>query len=233
MSTNKRSSLMKYLKLNAKAKTMTVAANTIDVYVPEMYSDRGIYHNDEYVSVLGILKVVVNKKIDITLMMTTMLTMVPSSVSKETIDDYPYIVLHFNKGDLFIRNTELVKDSKVMFDIFNTFINLGKIPPFISYSQIQHIFDNDKLLVGLNFGINHSTYEVLFAHMYRDKKDVFKFYRYTPMKDAPEIVSMNQISHGPVSASSRMIGGYMNDGVVSALVHDNEDPSVIENLLRA
>ena len=233
MTTNKRSLLMKYLKFNAKTKTMSVASNTIDVYVPEMYAERSLYHNDEYVTVLGLLKIVVNKKINVTLMMTTMLTMIPSFITKETVDDYPYIVLHFNRGDLFIRNTELIRDSSVMFNIFNTFINLGRIPPFINYSQIQHIFDNDKLLVGLNFGINHSTYEVVFAHMYRDTKDPFKFYRYTQMKTPPKIVSMNQISHGPISASSRMIGGYMNDGVVSALVHDNEDPSVIENLLRA
>ncbi len=69
--------------------------------------------------------------------------------------------------------------------------------------------------------------------MFRDRDDPFKFYRHTRMQKKPIVASLNTISLGPVSATARTIGAYMNDGLMSSLTHDNNEPSAIENILRA
>lgn len=219
--------------LTKKKKTFIVSADTIRVLVPAMYAERGLLTVERNTSTLGVVKVIINNKAYLTLMMTTMLEMSPSSTTDVTIDEYKYVALDFVRGDTFIVNSSIIKDAATMYQVFVTFVRLGKIPPFIQYKDIISLFDNSEKLCGLRFGVNHSNYEVLFSHMYRDAKDPFLAYRYTKMEDDPVVVSLNKISHGPSSASARVIGSYMNEGMVSSLIHDNDHPSAVENLLRA
>lgn len=231
MALTKTRSLDAFIK--KKGTSFVVTANNIRVLVPKIYAERKLMTIEDTVTTLGIFKVIINNRLTINLMMTSMLELQPSSTDKYVEDDYEYVALDFVKGDAFIMNSTLIKDSSVIYNVFVTFIKLGKIPPFLDYRSIMFLFDKSDKLNGLRFDINHSTYEVVFAHMYRDSKDPFLAYRYTKMKEQPTVVSLNKISHGPSSASARAIGSYMNDGIISNLVHDNEKPSAIENLLRA
>ncbi len=231
MSLTKVKDLDKYFK---KVKdTLVVTAKSIKVLVPSFYADRGLLSIENETNCLGIVKLIINDRSYSTIMMLSMLTMKPSSTSTLVEDDYEYTVLEFNTNDVFLLNTNIVKIANVAYKVFMSFLALGKIPPFVNYTDIQALFNNDSKLCNINLGINHTIYEVIFAHMYRDPKDPFKFYRHTTMKAAPVIVPLHQISHGPTSSSARMIGSYMADGMVSSLTNDNTEESVIENMMRA
>jgi len=226
------SSIAKYFE--KKKDTWVFNSKKLQILVPAIYEERGLLSLGTTVTSLGIFKIIINDTVTTNMLLLAKIGMNPSLTEKVTEDDYDYISLTFNKGDVFINNTNIVKDGNLTYDVFMTFLALGKIPPFIDYSSIQSLYNNDLRCCGISLGINHSIYEMIFAHMYRDKKDPYKFYRYTTMKSKPTIVPIHQISHGPKSNSAKIIGSYMNEGVVSALVTEpDDDPSTIENMMRA
>ena len=133
-----------------------------------------------------------------------------------------------------MNNLVLIKDPNVLYKIYMTFFALGKIPSFIGYNDLPFIFDNDKTLGGMDLKSNHVVYEMMVAHMFRDSKDPFVFYRHTNMKNPPKIVSLHSISHGPVSTTAKLEGSYFDDALVSSIVaeHDKDTRYDLENILR-
>jgi len=207
----------------------------LKVYIPAIYENRNLLELGTKVTSLGIFQLRINDALIADMLLLNQLVMSPSNTERITEDGYQYVVLSFNKGDIFVNNTDLVKNGKLAYDVYMMFISGGKIPPFMSYDNVQALFDNDKKCCDISLNVNHSVFEMIYAHMYRDKADPFQFYRLTAMKKPPTVVSMMQISHGPTSNSSRMIGAYMNEGVVAALVNDpdKDSQSLIENIMRA
>jgi len=205
----------------------------LKVYIPEVYQGRNLLSIGNTASSLGVLQLRINGKYEATLLLLNKIEIEFESDSKVTEHEYEYIVLNVLPGQALIRNTRLVKDPGSIYNIFMTFVALGKLPPFLDYDATQSIFDNDRLVCGASLGVNHSIWEMVFAHMHRDKEDPYTFYRYTKMDKEPQIVSLHAISHGPQSTSAKVIGGYMSDGLVSALVDKSEkESSLIENMLR-
>jgi hypothetical protein len=206
---------------------------TLEILVPEIYRDRGLLILGDIADCLAIFQLRINDKYYANMMMLGKVLIEYASVSNEIVDGYPYFVLTVLENGTFIKQSNIVKDPNVAYDIFVTFIALGKIPNFISYSDIASLFDNDKKCCDINLGVNRSIFEMIYAHMFRDKQDPYTFYRNTQMTKPPVIVPIHQISHGPVSSSAKIIGSYMSEGMISSIVDESEKkPSVVENLLR-
>lgn len=206
----------------------------LEILIPEVYRDRKFFEiiGDKAVS-LGIVKLRFNDIDTAILMIISKISFGYSNISNIEENGESYICLTLNRDDVFIHEINIVKNSNIAYDLFMSFIALGKIPKFISYDKISKLFDNDIKCSGINLNINHAIFEMIYAHMYRDSADPFTFYRYTRMNKMPVIVPLHQISHGPVSTSARIIGSYMKEGMVSSLVDDSDkEPSLIENLLR-
>ena len=150
----------------------------------------------------------------------------------QTIDDEPYIILHFIKDSVFINNSSIVKDPNILNDVYKLFVAHGKLPSFIDYNSASFILDNGKEHCDMDLGINHVIYELIFAHIFRDADDPYTPHRLTDMKKAPIILSLHQKSHGPTSGIARISGGYLSEGITSNLVDETGRPATpIENLL--
>jgi len=209
--------------------------NKLEILIPEIYRDRNFFEViGDYCVSLGVVKLKLNDTLEASLMIITKLMFGFSDISSAEDDGERYIVLQLKRDDVFIQQATIIKNSNIAYELFMSFIALGKIPKFVSYESISRLFDNDNKCNGINLNINHSIFEMIYAHMYRDSKDPYTFYRHTTMKNNPTIVPLHQISHGPVSTSARIIGSYMKEGMISSLVDDSDkEPSLIENMLRA
>jgi len=206
----------------------------LEVWIPKVYQERDLLTIGDDVSTLGIFQLRIDDALSATMMILSRVTIEFLSVRTEVEDEFEYIVLSLEKDSVFISNIFLVKDNNLIYSIFVTFLALGKIPPFLTYNIIQSLFDNDKKHCGIDLKVNHSIYEMIYAHMFRSNEDPYMFYRHTPMNKPPVIVPIHQISHGPISTSARITGSYLTEGMTSALVDDTEHrPSLVENLLRA
>jgi len=197
--------------------------------IPKDYITRNLLVLEDIVKCFGFFRIIIGNEI-FDFLLINILEMKPSEVEKD--DEYVYLI--FYKGDVFIDNTYLIKEPKILFKIFVTFISLGKIPKFIDYKKIHNLFNNDKKIAGRSLGASRLAEELIFSHMARDKKNPFTFYRNTPMKDSPLYIGTKNISHGPRSSSAKLGGAYFNDGVYSSLLSDynKDDDFTIERLLR-
>lgn len=205
----------------------------LELYIPTVYADRDLLSVGSTALSLGILQMRINGMFTTNLLLLTKIEIEFESDRQVEEDGYQYTVLEVLPGQALIKNSVIVKNPNLIYSIFMVFIALGRIPPFLDYNTVQSIFDNDNLLCGVSLGVNHAIWEMIYAHMYRDKQDPYKVFRYTPMTNEPQIVALHNISHGPRSTSSKLIGAYMADGLVSALVDTNpKEPSIVENLLR-
>lgn len=205
----------------------------LELFIPAVYQDRGLFDFGSTASSLGVFQLRINNSYTANLLLLAKIEIEFESDRVVEEEGYSYIVLNILPGQAFICNTELVKNPNLLYTIFMTFIALGKIPPYLDYDAVQSIFDNDKLVCGVSLNVNHSIWEMIYAHMHRDMKDPYKLYRYSAMTDKPQIVSLHAISHLPGSITSRIVGSFMSDGVVSSLVDTNvKESNIVENLLR-
>lgn len=206
----------------------------LEIYIPEIYKDRGLLMMGESVTSLAIFEIRINDTFSAQILALMRVVIEPVSDHRVTEDGYKYIVLTLLRDSVFLANKHIVKDGNLIYDIFVTFLALGKVPPYLDYNSIHRLFDNDDKHCGVNLKVNHCVFEMIYAHMHRDEKDPYAFYRNTRMDKPPVIVPIHQISHGPISSSARVIGSYLSEGLTSALVDENQhQPSVIENLFRA
>lgn len=206
----------------------------LEIFIPKMYQDRGFLIIGECATSLGIFQLRIDDTYETNFIVLSKLVIEFISNRTVTENDYPYIVLTLERGSVFIQSNLLIKDQNLVYPIFITFFALGKIPPFIDYTNISKILDKVKPQCGVDLKLNNTIYEMIYAHMFRDAKDPYKFYRNTPMAEPPIVVALHQISHLPATASARIIGSYLNEGLTASLVDDTERiPSTIENLLRA
>lgn len=206
----------------------------LEIYIPKVYQERDLLTLGDSALCLAIFQLRINESLYANMMMLARIDIEFIDTVVVTENDYQYVVLVLEAGSVFIRNSHLVKNSNIIYEVFTTFLALGKIPPFINYDSIQSLFDKDSIECGVNLPINHSIFEVIYAHMFRDSKDPYKFYRHTRMDQPPQVVNIHQISHGTISTTARIVGSYLNEGMTASLVDDSvHSPSVIENLIRA
>jgi hypothetical protein len=232
MNLTKITDISKYFEVDGDR--LLFIGNKLEVYIPNFYEERGLLELGYNAKSLGILQLRINDAYfaDIMILAKINIEFVSSAIITE--DGYKYTVLYLEKGSAFLTNRNLMKIPMLIYDIFVAFLSLGRIPPFINYDMIQSLFDNDEAHCGINLGVNHCVYEMIFAHIYRDAKDPYTFYRNTPMIEPPTIVPTHQISHGPTSTTARIVGSYIGEGMTAALVDDTERaPSTIENMLRS
>ncbi len=205
----------------------------LEVYIPRFYQERDLLVIGDVANVLGIFQLRIDDKFSAVMMILARIDIEFVNTRTETEGGFDYIVLELGTGSTFIANSNIVKNSNIIYEMFIAFLAYGKIPPYLDYTSIQSLFDQSKEHCGVSLGLNHAIFEVIYAHAFRSSDDPYQFYRNTPMNKPPVVVALHQISHGPISSSSRIIGSYMGEGIVSSLVDDTErTPSLIENLMR-
>jgi len=205
----------------------------LELFIPAVYLDRGLFEFGNIASSLGIFQLRINNSYTADMLLLAKLDIEFESDRIVEENNYSYIVLNVLPGQAFINNIELVKNPNLLYSIFMTFIALGKIPPFLEYDAVLSTFDNDALICGASLNVNHAIWEMIYSHMYRDMEDPYKVYRYSAMADKPRIVALHMVSHIPGSVTSKIIGAYMTDGIVASLTDfTDREPSVVENLLR-
>lgn len=232
MALTKINDVSKYFKLDQNKWIFT--GSKLEIYIPKFYQERGLFVLGDIATSIGVFQLRIDDQFYSNFFVLSRLNIEFVSSRLEKENGFEYIVLTLTTNSIFILNNSLVKESGLIYEIFVAFIALGKIPPFLSYDVIQQLFDRDNEYCGVSLKVNHSIYEMIFAHMFRSSDDPYQFYRHTDMKKQPIVVSTHQISHAPQSTTARIVGSYLSEGMTAALVDETEHaPSVVENLLRS
>lgn len=201
-------------------------SNSLVAYAPIFYKNSDFYIEGKIISILGILKLEINNKINSVLCISNYIESDPSKI--ET--DNKYIKLYYKKGDVFINNTSILQ-LDLTNSLFTSFIMYGKIPDFFDYQHVHKLFDNSKRINNIAINVGKEILEVIYSYMYRNPKDLTEQYRYTNMKDKPSIIGLTNITYAPESTTAKLLGSYLDDGITGALITKKPKTDSIEQIL--
>ena len=222
--------LKKYFKDSDSEVIFT--GKTLEVFIPKRYETFDLVLVQDVIKTLGIFEMVIDSNIKKGFLLPALITMVPHETYSTTIDGIDYYVGKFITGDKFMTSKTILKQGHIAYFMFLEFISLGNLPKFLGYEEVAFLFDKAVQMCGVKLNFNHSVFEMIYAHLFRDPNDLTKKYRHTDMKKKPSFIELRSVTWGPDSTSSKLIGSYLGDGLNSALVNQADQPSELENLFR-
>lgn len=222
----------KYFKRDDKKKTITFTGKSLEVYIAKNYETYRLLEITDCVKALGIMCLIIDEKYWCNVNILAKLTMHPSQYEFIVIDTVDYIKMNFDHGDIFIGDTQVIQDSSILFAVYSEFITRGKPLFSFTYDDFARTFDHLKELCATTLGVDRVIFELIVSHITRDEDDVFTQYRYTDMKKPPKFISLVNMSLAPTTTSSRMCGGYFNDGLSASLLTTSKEQTPFENMIR-
>lgn len=201
------------------------------IRIPEHYTMLGYLVIAGVVHVLGIFPMNVDG-VDCGLQIPGVIDVDPSDIRTETINDKKYTILELHKGDRIMCTSSVIRDGKLHYAMWKEFIGGGKMPEYLDYDATACLFDDCKKITGKGIDVNHAVIEIVYAHIYRDRDDLTKLYRLTPMTKPPVNIKLNQPAYATNSTHARIIGSYAEQGMNTALIHQNAENVEIEDIFR-
>lgn len=225
------------LKLSKHTKkvndTFIFTGKKMEVFIPRRYERYNLLSIGNEVKTLGIFEIKIDDNLSTGFLLPAVLTLEPSSIYTKTIEETDYLICQFVTGDKFISNSTLVKQSFIPYVLFLEFIALGRLPSFITYDIAATLFDLAKETCNVGFRTNHTVFEMIWSHLFRDANDLTTKYRHTNMKNPPEFIELKSVTYAAESTSAKLIGAYMSDGVNAAIVNPANEKNDLEDLLRS
>lgn len=223
--------LNSYLTYN-QDKSVVVKTESMQVRIPVSYTKYRMLKIQDTVTTLAIFDIYVGTNPPMQLLLPAVIEMRPSTITQQTIDGIDYAVLTFSRGDVFMCTTRLVQTEYIAYVLFTEFIENARIPSGMTYDQIAFIFDTVVRVTGSKVPAEHAIYEIIFAHLARDSKDISIPYRLTAMTAPPTHLKLTDIPHVATSVSTKLLGSYLNNSMTTAVINEADHNSDVEDLLR-
>lgn len=224
------SDMQKYFKTIGDEVIFT--GKTLEVFIPKRYENHDMVLVQDIVKTLGIFEMLIDGTIKKGFLLPALITMMPHETYTTNIEGIDYYVAKFITGNKFMASKTILKQGHIAYFMFLEFVSLGNLPSFLSYDETAFLFDRAVSICGVKLDFNHSIFEMIFAHLFRDSKDLTKKYRHTAMKNPPTFIELRSVTWGTDSTTSKLVGSYLGDGLNSALVNQADQPSELENLFR-
>jgi len=215
-----------------------VAIKEVKIYVPARFEERGLCELGVDNYIVGIYAMVAEDKYYAVSMVNAMLLIQPTSVMKIKINGEDYFEFVFEKGSTIFSSVNLVMNDVLVYKIYNELISKGRIPWYLGYEELGHIFDTAKYHGGANIGQNSEVTELIISIIARDPNDKTKYYRTIVKtkedleKTKPTFIPLKSVTYAATNTTNKLAGSYWSTGVVSALVSPSERTERIESILR-
>ena len=162
----------------------------------------------------------------------------PDITSTTKFDDEEYFSFSFKAGSEVVSNLNLVRDDTLVYRVYNEITAKGHFPWFLSYEDLGKLYMTAPKHGNIVLASNNATFEMIAASITRDNRDTTKYYRYqiNSMREQytnpPNFIPLRSVLYGTTNTTSRLIGSYFEEGVLSALTNPSEKTEHVESLLR-
>lgn len=222
----------KYFFQDPKTNTVRFLGDKLECFIPTRYEMKELLIVGSKISALGIFTMKINDSITCGLQIPAVVIMDPVATRTETIDGDSFFICEFHKNNTFLTTTTVMKDNKLPYLMYLEYLSLGNMPSYITYDNVVGIFDDIDRICGLDLPVDHSIMEIIYAHVYRDAKDLRKYYRHTPMTQPPAQITLRDVAHGASSTHSRLVGSFADDGRNAALLNHSDQNHELEDFWR-
>jgi hypothetical protein len=215
-----------------------IANETVKIYVPNRFLEKGLAYVGVDTYILGIYAIVLEDKYYGVSLVNAMIPIDPSQTNRLKWQDEVYLEFIFNKGATVFKSTDLVKTDVLTYRIYDEILSNGNIPWYVGYEELGHLFDTAQYHAGANIGANQEVTQLIASIVARDSKDRTKFYRSTITETSdlvnhpPVFIPLKSVEYAATNTVNKLGGSYMSVGIVSALINPTERVERIEHLLR-
>ena len=223
----------RYFQYDEKTDRMLFTGDELKLYFSKRFERHDLLSYTDTLHAIGFCGMLINGTIKGGLTLAAVITIAPSEVYDETIDDEAYLVAVLKKNDVFLTTCDFIQNDKLGYILWNEFISSGKLPAYITYDNIHDLFVKIAKTTGISFGVNHAIFEMIYAESFRSQKDILTRYRNTDMKEEPIFIGLHDVAAGPNATIDRILGSYDKEGLTAALVNKSEQGSDLEIQLRA
>lgn len=225
--------ISKFFEQDDKESCVRFVGDKLECFIPVRYKAENYLIVEDKVQALAIFSMTINDTIECGLQLPAVIQIDPSETYETTIDDEKYLVAVLTKGRRLMCSLNVMQIEKISYFIWREFLSLGHFPRYINYQNVNTLFNDMKEVTGRGMNGNHVILEIILAHLFRDRKDLNKKYRYTDMKDPPATVTLQDVSYGPSSTHARIFGSYSDTGRNAALLNQADNNSEMSDLFRA
>lgn len=207
------------------------------IIIPSRFEERGLAQIGIDTYIVGIYAIIVEDKYYAVSLVNTMLRITPSSTMKIKIKGVEHYEFTFDPGQIVLPRTNVVKDDILVYKIYDEILSKGKVPWYLGYDELGHIFDTALSHAGANVGTSPEVTELIVSIIARNKDDRTKYYRSTiesigELKTNPPVyISMKSVPYAATNTTNKLAGSYWSEGVVSALISPTDRQERIENIL--
>lgn len=221
-----------YFELSEKDDCVYFTGEKCECFIPLRYQDKGVLHLTSKVQTLAIFSMKINDSIECGLQLPAVIEIDPVDTYTTAIDGEQFIVCVLHKGSKILTTLKLIKDKSLQYVVWTEFLSLGHMPSYMGYDAATTLFDDFNEVSGQSIGTDHALVELVMAHIFRDPDNKAIFYRHTPMKKTPAIISLRDIGYGASTTHSRIIGSYPETGLNSALLNPSSENNELEDMFR-
>lgn len=222
-----------FFKTDTENDCVYFLGNKLECFIPTRYRDKGYLQITDKVSCIGYFDMKIDDSIELGLQVPGVISIGASDTYETTIDDQQYVVCSLFKGDKLMTTLDIIEDNRIPYFIWMEFLALGHIPKYLKYHKIATVFDDMKEFCGTGIGANHAVFEVVLAHLFRNKNNLAEFYRHTSKKEDPVLINLRNVAYSASTTHSRIVGSFSDDGRTAAMLTPNEENHVLEDLFRA
>jgi len=212
-------------------KSVVFIGKELEVIISKRFENYRLLSVKDTVTTLGIFELVMDGKKS-GMLLPAVIEMCPSTSTTIINNGNECVSCIFKQGDVFIKNTNVVRNKHLAYVIFTEFVEKGKMPDFLKYADYAFIFDIIQDICGLKIPSNHVAFEIIYAFLSRKHDDYTKMYRFTDMKQPPLFLRLADSAHATSSVTAKLVGSYMSDAINAAIVNESENESKLEELLR-
>ena len=205
------------------------------IQVPSRYINRDLLNITDKITCLGVFAIIIGNEYGV-LSMTTGVELLPSNIEYVSIEGSEYINFLFDAGDVVFISDDVVISDTYIEAMFNEFIFKGKVPWYFEYDDLGNLLESTEQYSGSKIGNNRILLEILVSMVARIRGDERTYYRMSDgpkfRKDSLHIIGIENVYYNTSDTTTKLIGSYFRDGVISALVNPTDKVYNIENILR-
>lgn len=228
------SSVLKTLSVN---KNIISCSEDVAIHVPTRFMDRELGTIGTDTSALGIIPIIHRTTGRYTLLSINAIVSLFTPIASDiiTIEDTEYYEFLYDKDDP-IMDINVVRRDKIMYNIIDEFLLKAKVPWYMNYEDLAKFLDTAESHGGSKVAENLEVIELLVSIVGRHKHDLKKQIRYS--NDKSEVnkdiayVPLTSVMYSVRGTVNKLVGAYMDEGIVSGLVTKSTESSTIEKMLR-
>lgn len=215
-----------------------ICTKPLKIHIPARFPERGLGKIEDEVSFVGICAFIVEDKYYAVSTVNAFMRTEPTLINTVNVDDVDYIEFSYDPGSRVVANLNLVKIDNLLYRINDDLIAKGRVPWYLSYTDLGSLFSTAQYHAGVRLGANPAIIEMIAATICRDPDEVKRYYRQSIESPddvttrPPTVIPLRAVSYGATNAIAKLMGPYFDDNVTSTLNSPGERVERVERLLR-